>query len=91
MIRTLFVVLLVSLVSFFGLTNIWQQYSQSTLPLKEAYIEIKAGDSAMKLCRHWQQQQLLSNAQCRWLSIYLRVHPELSKLHQGVYLSLIHI
>ncbi|OGO79115.1 MAG: aminodeoxychorismate lyase [Chromatiales bacterium RIFOXYA1_FULL_46_5] len=85
MIRTLFVVLLVSLVSFFGLTNIWQQYSQSRLPLTEAYIEIKAGDSAMKLCRNWQQQNLLSNAQCRWLSIYLRIHPELSKLHQGVY------
>jgi UPF0755 protein len=85
LIRTLFVVLLVSLVSFFGLTNIWQQYSQSRLPLTEAYIEIKAGDSAMKLCRNWQQQNLLSNAQCRWLSIYLRIHPELSKLHQGVY------
>ena len=85
MIRTLFVVLLVSLVSFFGLTNIWQQYSQSHLPLTDAYIEIKAGDSAMKLCRNWQQQQLLSNAQCRWLSIYLHMHPELAKLHQGVY------
>ena len=85
MIRTLFVVLLVSLVCCFGLANIWQQYSQTSLALTEPYIEIKAGDSAMKLCRQWQQQNLLSSTQCRWLSIYLRLHPELSKLHQGVY------
>ncbi len=85
MIRILFVVLMVALVSVFGLSNLWQQYSQSQLALTEPYIEIKAGDSAMKLCRHWQQQQLLSNAQCRWLSVYLRLHPELSKLQKGVY------
>lgn len=85
MIRTLFVVLLVLLVSLFGLSNLWQQYSQSTLALTETYIEIKAGDSAMKLCRSWQEQQLLSSGQCRWLAIYLRLHPELSKLQQGVY------
>lgn len=85
MIRTLFVVLLVSLLSYLGLSHVWQQYSQSTLALTDPYIEIKAGDSAMKLCRTWQQQNLLTGTQCRWLSIYLRMHPELAKLHQGVY------
>ncbi|WP_337842111.1 endolytic transglycosylase MltG [Rheinheimera sp.] len=85
MIRAVMVALLVGLVSAFGLWNSWQAALKTQVQFSEAYAEVKAGDTALKLCRNWLNTRQLSGSSCRWLSLYLKFHPELSKLHQGVY------
>lgn len=67
----------------------WQQLSTHTLSksvqFTESLYELKAGTSVRSLCRVWQQQQQLTQLDCQVLKLYLKQHPALAQLQQGVY------
>jgi len=85
MLKNFFVILLVLLVMAFGLRNQVQQFSQTRLALSGPYFEIKSGSSVSSLCQQWQQQRLLTSAQCWQLKVLTVFHPELRQIKAGVY------
>lgn len=85
MLKNFFVILLVLLVVAFGLRNQVQQFSQIRLALGGPYFEIKSGSSVSSLCQQWQQQGLLTSAQCWQLKVLTVFHAELRQIKAGVY------
>lgn len=67
----------------------WQQLSTYTLnkavQFTENLYELKAGTSVRSLCRLWQQQQQLTPLDCQVLKLYVKQHPAMAQLQQGVY------
>ncbi len=58
---------------------------QLQLNFTEPLQRVAAGDSAQSLCRKWQQKQQIKSSDCLLLRGYLKFHPELSRLQQGLY------
>ena len=85
MLKKLFVVLLVFAVVAFGARNQLQQFTQTRLLLTGPYFDLPAGSSLSSLCQQWQQQRLLSAAQCWQLKIFSVLRPELRQIKAGVY------
>lgn len=85
MLKNLFAIFLVLLVMAFGLRNQVQQFSQTRLALTGPYFEVKSGNSVSSLCQQWQQQGLLTSAQCWQLKVLTVFHPELRQIKAGVY------
>ncbi len=85
MLKKLSVLLMVLAVVAFGLLNQMQQFRQTRLALSGPYFDLPAGRSLSGLCQQWQQQQLLSKAQCFQLKIYSILQPELRAVKAGVY------
>lgn len=67
----------------------WQQLSSHTLnktvQFTDNLYELKAGTSVRSLCRSWQQAQHLTALDCQVLKLYLKQHPVMGQLQQGVY------
>ncbi|MDX3774029.1 endolytic transglycosylase MltG [Chromatiaceae bacterium AAb-1] len=62
-----------------------QHLQQLSLAFAEPLQRIVPGDNTRSLCRQWQQQQLISSNDCQLLRVYLKFHPELTRLQQGLY------
>lgn len=80
-------VLLVMIIVF--LWSGWQQLSLHTLnksvQFTDNLYELKAGSSVRGLCRTWQQAEQLTALDCQVLKLYLKQHPAMAQLQQGVY------
>lgn len=63
----------------------WKEFQQLELTFASAYLEVKPGTSVRQLCQQWQQQHLLSSAQCLQLKWFSVLHPELRQIKAGVY------
>lgn len=90
MLKRLFVWLPVFLVLLLVLLwSGWNQLSTHTLSKRVQFSDslytLKAGTSVRSLCRLWQQEQQLTALDCEVLKLYLKQHPSLAHLQQGVY------
>lgn len=82
LVRLLLLLAGLSLAAYYALVN---YVANTRITLTDTITSVPAGSSAALLCRQWMQQQLVSEAQCIALKVYLRLHPAQAQVQQGVY------
>ena len=85
MLKTLKVMLFAGILLGLGYYFSVRYVEQIPLNLSRDIHTVAQGNTALRLCRQWQQQTLLSESQCLMLRLYLKLHPEDAAVQQGVY------
>jgi len=85
MLKTLKVMLFTGILLGLGYYFSVRYVEQIPLNLSGDIHTVAQGSSALRLCRQWQQQALLTESQCLMLRFYLKLHPEDAAVQQGVY------
>lgn len=85
MLKTLKIILVTGILLGLGYYLSVRYVQQISLNLSADIHTVAPGSSALRLCRQWQQQALLSESQCLMLRLYLKLHPEDAAVQQGVY------
>ena len=76
MLKTLKIILVTGILLGLGYYLSVRYVQQIPLNLSADIHTVAPGSSALRLCRQWQQQALLSESQCLMLRLYLKLHPE---------------
>ncbi|MEH8020872.1 endolytic transglycosylase MltG [Rheinheimera metallidurans] len=85
MLKSLKIIILFLLLCAAGYYAVVRYVQQISLALPERIYTVPSGSSAAQLCQRWQQQQLLSTAECLSLKLYLKLHPAEATVQQGVF------